>query len=986
MTKNATDREELLRLILLDGILRRSPSQPILSRDGTSARWMLDTLSVSLRPRGAALAGRCLLNLLEKFDGRQIATYGMTGMPLMQSIVLQSGGRYHGLVVRKEKKTHGSLKRIEGMIDPREPTILVDDSVSSGLSMREGTEFLEEAGLRVEGGVALVRFGYDAGFGRMRERGYHMEAVFDVWRDLMENMADEAKLTGNPTRWVRDFPWSEQQAREGLHPAHLARLAIEVYLDCGQLPRPPLRMDDDYDSTGGVWVSLRDRKEIYHRYARDGFWTFPGEVAAQAPEEVLRAALQAAKGLGDDAAEARRILERSQIAVTFFTALEKCHPGQLDNDRYGIVVCSRERPSQMGGALPRMPGIGNEWEQFRHAHQKNATLYSFEPYDVYRHDLCKVVEPDAQWPPSGVPFQSDGSWYSKPAVGVAAARALDILRALAGGSEEIEPPLPDDVFPDELHSLYISVYLNGRLQGCAGSAVAEPDRDIRMLVEAALRDSRFAQLAPGKPERMAVTVSLLFNRLELGEMSAEEVAPRFRLGRQALAVYQNVGQNQRYGMLLPFVAITNSLDAAGYAVEVIDKAGITRAPYHWIRFDCATWLADGRGVESIEYGFRQPAKEFRFEETLRELTEWQCGYLLRNIHEKGGFYATFEPFQNWIYRGHGTARGTHATWILMKAGHALNRPTAIESAGKLLDGYLVNILETDAGLWLEEDDNSPSVAELSFILLTITELEAGDSRRTLAPRIAAALWSRIDVHGRIATHRDNDAGTDEFQDYFPGQTLLALAAAALSGLASKDEARLHNAFLYYRHRFRYKRNFGQISWLMQAGRLWWKADGESAWAEFVFEIADWIREFQLDKNGGFITRHQQDGPGYTTALYLEGLAAAAALAALTGDRPRYLDYMSACENGFRFLRQLTIGPEHDAMLPNPGYALGGLRRSLTASEIRLDFVQHSLAAALDLRFCFGLSEASKRSMGMDLNQSRQEPVLQPGDYSHERTR
>ncbi len=102
-------------------------------------------------------------------------------------------------------------------------------------------------------------------------------------------------------------------------------------------------------------------------------------------------------------------------------------------------------------------------------------------------------------------------------------------------------------------------------------------------------------------------------------MSAEEVAPRFRLGRQALAVYQNAGQNQRYGTLPPFVAITNSLDAAGYAAEVIDKAGIARVPYHWIRFHCATWLADGRGVESIQYGFRQPGAAFRFEETLREL-------------------------------------------------------------------------------------------------------------------------------------------------------------------------------------------------------------------------------------------------------------------------------------------------------------------------------------------------------------------------------
>jgi hypothetical protein len=73
MTANASDREELLHLILSDGILRRSAEQPVLSRDGTSARWMLDTLSVSMGPRGAELAGRCLLGLLERFDGRQIA-------------------------------------------------------------------------------------------------------------------------------------------------------------------------------------------------------------------------------------------------------------------------------------------------------------------------------------------------------------------------------------------------------------------------------------------------------------------------------------------------------------------------------------------------------------------------------------------------------------------------------------------------------------------------------------------------------------------------------------------------------------------------------------------------------------------------------------------------------------------------------------------------------------------------------------------------
>src|SRR5678815_1879610 len=177
-------RAELIEMLQRSGILYRSETQPVLSRDGASARWMLDSLAVTLSPRGAELAGGCVLELLKRFDGRQIATYGLTGVPILQSCLLQDN-RYRGLLVRKERKQHGSLKLIEGSIDTSEPVILIDDSVSSGLSMEEATERLEAAGLRVEGGVCLVRFGWQNGYARMQERGYHLEAVYDIWDDFI---------------------------------------------------------------------------------------------------------------------------------------------------------------------------------------------------------------------------------------------------------------------------------------------------------------------------------------------------------------------------------------------------------------------------------------------------------------------------------------------------------------------------------------------------------------------------------------------------------------------------------------------------------------------------------------------------------------------------------------------------------------------------------------------------------------------------------
>ena len=230
-----SDRAELLELLLSDGILYRTPSQPVLSRDGTSARWMLDSLPVTLSSRGAELAGRCVLELLKQFDGTQIATYGVTGSPILESCILQSGGRYRGLFVRKARKDHGSLKLIEGRIDPDEPTILIDDSISSGMSMEEGCRILEDAGLRVEGGIALVRFGWYGGYAMMQERGYHVAAIYDIWEDVMTRMKGEEVALRNPSKWFPDFAWSSTYAPDGLHPAHLSRAVLREVLAIGSI-------------------------------------------------------------------------------------------------------------------------------------------------------------------------------------------------------------------------------------------------------------------------------------------------------------------------------------------------------------------------------------------------------------------------------------------------------------------------------------------------------------------------------------------------------------------------------------------------------------------------------------------------------------------------------------------------------------------------------------------------------------------------------
>src|SRR5207248_11570060 len=125
---------------------------------------------------------------------------------------------------------------------------------------------LEENGFVVEGLCALVEFPHRGGREWLTDRGYRVECLFDIWRDVDPAPRPPAPMP--PSLSLRpDAP----SLPEGEHPAVLARRAAELYLATGVVPRPPERLDAAYDASGGTFVSFRDRATD-HRLARAGFW------------------------------------------------------------------------------------------------------------------------------------------------------------------------------------------------------------------------------------------------------------------------------------------------------------------------------------------------------------------------------------------------------------------------------------------------------------------------------------------------------------------------------------------------------------------------------------------------------------------------------------------------------------------------------------------------------------------------------------------
>jgi orotate phosphoribosyltransferase/AMMECR1 domain-containing protein len=915
-------REALVHRVVHQGILHRSETQKIVDLDGGSARWVLDSLGFSMTGDGAQLAARALLERLDAFEGRQLATYGTTAIPLMQAVILASGGRYRGLLVRKDIKPYGAQRRIDGRIDPREPVILFDDSVSSGWSMLRCAEHLKQAGLEIEGGVSLVRFGWDGVARVQRVLGRRVLSVLDVDKDLAPRMPNEPFVPANRSRVPEPLQRSARSAPEGIDACDLARLAIEEWLARHQLLRAPKRLDRAWDHAGGTHVSLRRRADVHDRLARDGFWLFPGERAGTLGEDVVLAAVQTAMKLERDHKRARKGLDECAIAVTFFGALEACEVGELDNSRYGIVVRSTERPERLGGALPNMPGIRDAWGQFRHAAFNNARIDDDEPYALWRHEVYKCVERGQVWQPTGVPTrEAVAPWEAslsnvQPVVRRARARVLAALGLEASGSEPVGD-VPADV-------MYVTAWVDGRLIGCTGMAVSgAADEVIDRLAVATAGDDRFGRPQNIDPRRVAVSVSFLRNRLDLGPgADAQWASQATRFAQQAL----EVEQGSRRGLLLPLVAVRDDLSPLAFARAVVEKAGAVE-PCRWIRWDCASWLDDGAQTRKLDGALPAAEPTGSLERQGEQLLSLWAGFLGRHHNPRGASVVRYLPFHDVQRTQDVPVWLAHRAWVKARLGW---KRQALDDLARLKLRRA-----PDGRFWARGSREQQTVAEVAFALLAACAL--GQRRRAQA--LASSLWSSFDERGVLRTHREGD-GNEGAQDYCAGQVLLALAVAAEKSLTQTAPV-LPKALAYYRRRFRGQRCWGSVSWLTQAYCAWGRVLDDAQWTRFACEIVDWTLPSQSREHGGFLNLEQEDAPGALTAVYLEAVAA---VLKATGKAK----YREALHRGLHFLDRLTYQPRDAAVLPNVEAAIGGLRSSLTAGEVRLDFVQHALSALLEL--------------------------------------
>ena len=176
-----SDQRNQLRDLLVRLSLRRGDF--VLS-SGRRSSYYIDARITTMSGPGQKLIGELGLALLDEAGWQPRAVGGLTlgADPVAYAIAHTAalhGRELDAFTVRKEVKTHGTGKLVEGRFEAGWDVVVVEDAITTGESALRAVHSLREADANILGVLALVDR-QEGGDERIRQEGLEVKSLFGV--------------------------------------------------------------------------------------------------------------------------------------------------------------------------------------------------------------------------------------------------------------------------------------------------------------------------------------------------------------------------------------------------------------------------------------------------------------------------------------------------------------------------------------------------------------------------------------------------------------------------------------------------------------------------------------------------------------------------------------------------------------------------------------------------------------------------------------
>ena len=184
----------LVRTIRTD-CLHRAVDQTMTSPSGKPLEWSFDLRPLLLDGSVLELIADSFWNRFEREAPFQVCGLELTAVPLLTAIIMAGNTRKRpvtGLIVRKERKPYGLVRKIEGTLTCR-PIIVVDDLVNSGTSLEKVRAALGEVGRTISTVFTILDFRAARGIDWRERHNIAITSLFTL-RDFGLSLATQAEL------------------------------------------------------------------------------------------------------------------------------------------------------------------------------------------------------------------------------------------------------------------------------------------------------------------------------------------------------------------------------------------------------------------------------------------------------------------------------------------------------------------------------------------------------------------------------------------------------------------------------------------------------------------------------------------------------------------------------------------------------------------------------------------------------------------------